>query len=241
MTKSLTLAVNELFGPTIQGEGKNIGMPCFFLRLAGCPVQCIWCDTKYSWDWKNYNPKEERRIMKVDSVLDVLESKDIIYRHIKALVVSGGEPMVQQQALIPLLRVVRQQWSWWTEIETAGVNMPECSDMVNQFTVSPKLENSKVPRENRLKWDVLKTYAGFGSKTVWKFVVGEPNELAEVNEIVRQAGIMLNKQLVYVMPLGTNSTKLKHTSEKLIQDILHSGYRITPRMHIELWGTRRGV
>ena len=44
------MKVNEIFGPTIQGEGRSAGMPTMFVRLSGCNLACIWCDTPYCFN-----------------------------------------------------------------------------------------------------------------------------------------------------------------------------------------------
>jgi len=64
-TKTLPLIrINEIFGPTFQGEGQTIGKLSEFVRVSGCNLTCSWCDTPYTWDWKGlngvvYDPKKE--------------------------------------------------------------------------------------------------------------------------------------------------------------------------------------
>jgi len=86
------LKVNEIFGPTIQGEGKSSGMPCAFLRLSLCNLHCIWCDTPYTWNWKGtpfshpekFDQEKEIHIMSNEEILETLKTIDV-----KNLVISG--------------------------------------------------------------------------------------------------------------------------------------------------------
>ena len=90
-----TLKISEIF-ESIQGEGASAGAPCSFLRLATCNLRCSYCDTKYSWDFKNYDYDTEVELVSVDEVLRRLPRTDRI-------VVTGGEPLLQQGALLELL------------------------------------------------------------------------------------------------------------------------------------------
>ncbi len=56
------MQVNEIF-KSIQGEGPNFGKPAIFLRTAQCNLKCIWCDTKYTWDWIKSNNKRNKTII----------------------------------------------------------------------------------------------------------------------------------------------------------------------------------
>src|ERR1700674_1282213 len=145
-----SLVVSEVFGPTFQGEGPSIGRRCSFLRLGGCNLHCSWCDTPYTWDWtgrngKKYDPKVELSRM---STADVMAS--LSATHTEMLVISGGEPLLQQRALLPLLEAAAER-GWWTEIETAGTIAPtiETTERVSRFNVSPKLANSGNRLERR--------------------------------------------------------------------------------------------
>src|ERR1700719_782206 len=91
------LRVSEIF-VSFQGEGPSSGERAVFVRLAGCNLSCQWCDTPYTWDWSRYN-----RVLESHKVV-----ADEVARHVvalageygKLLILTGGEPMLQQGAVI---------------------------------------------------------------------------------------------------------------------------------------------
>ena len=225
------LIVNECFGPTVQGEGPSIGRRCGFVRLGRCNQACAWCDTPYTWDWERFDPAVELHDMSVDEVLAQVDAMDV-----EMVVVSGGEPLLQQRALEPLLHAMKQR-GWRVEIETAGTITPlMANDLVDQWNVSPKLANSGNPLERRYKPDVLRAFESTG-RAIFKFVVCEPADLEEVDGIVGECGLCD----VWVMPEGTEAATLERRFSDLAEDVIKRGWNLTTRLHILIWGDRRGV
>ncbi len=232
-----SLVVSEIFGPTFQGEGPSIGRRCSFLRLGGCNLHCSWCDTPYTWDWtgrngKKYDPKVELSRM---STADVMAS--LSATHTEMLVISGGEPLLQQRALLPLLEAAAER-GWWTEIETAGTIAPtiETTERVSRFNVSPKLANSGNRLERRYVPTALDALQATGN-AAWKFVAQTVADLDEVGTLVESH----NLEPVFVMPEGITSDALSRHSHALAEAVIARGWNLTTRLHILLYGNRRGV
>lgn len=99
------MKITEIFF-SLQGEGKNQGKPCMFIRLTGCNLRCHWCDTVYS----QTGGKE----MSVDAVLEQVWRKNPAY-----VSVTGGEPLLQVQELVPLLVSLKKRGTT-IDIETNG-------------------------------------------------------------------------------------------------------------------------
>src|ERR1044072_5713610 len=97
------LRISEIFY-SLQGEGKNIGTPVVFLRTALCNLKCTWCDTKYTWDWDNYDYKKEVKELDLASICEFIFSFKV-----KHLVVTGGEPLLQQNRLAQVLSMVKPE------------------------------------------------------------------------------------------------------------------------------------
>jgi 7-carboxy-7-deazaguanine synthase len=85
------LRVNEIFH-SIQGESTRAGEPCVFVRLTGCNLRCVWCDTEYAF--------HEGREMALDEVVERVAGYDC-----RMVELTGGEPLLQAET-IPLLRVL---------------------------------------------------------------------------------------------------------------------------------------
>jgi 7-carboxy-7-deazaguanine synthase len=242
------LKVNEIFGPTVQGEGKSAGKPTMFIRLAMCNLKCIWCDSPHTW---NFYGVESNHPVKYDMLKEVdYMTAEQIYKKIEAmsnglrmLVISGGEPLYQQNELIKLLRIFKAN-NWWVEVETNGTTIPrtELLELVDQINCSPKLANSENPITVRRQLGALIALAR-SPKVNFKFVTATEDDMTEileiVNDILRPNG---HKNLeVRLMPLCQTREELK-MREPLVKRLCDEhGFIYTSRLSIELSGTKRGV
>ena len=225
----MTLVVAEVFGPTWQGEGPSMGRTASFVRLGRCNLACTWCDTPYTWDWEHFDPALELSERSVDDIVAEVDG----FGPVELLVVTGGEPLLQQSRLPPLLAAARSR-GLRVEIETAGTLAPgaEVVELVDGFNVSPKLASSGNPVERRVKPDVLRAFEATG-KAVFKFVVRDEAELDEV--------AAFGVSPVWVMPEGTDAETLTDRMRALAPAVLARGWNLSPRLHVHLWGDRRGV
>jgi 7-carboxy-7-deazaguanine synthase len=242
-----TLQVNEIFGPTVQGEGAGAGRHCLFVRLAQCNLQCHWCDTPYTWAYtpekadahitgKMWDKEAESTKM---TYLEVMTKLQLLYSGPTTVVWSGGEPMMQQDAL-ELCADILQLHGYHNHIETAGTIKPKdhVVRVVQQFNVSPKLEHSRNPLKKRYKKDVLKAFVQTG-KAYFKFVVEETSQLEEVDVMVRECNIPRDR--VQIMPEGIGSRVVLERAKNLAPAVLRRGYGLSLRNHILLWEDERGV
>ena len=225
------LVVAEVFGPTFQGEGPSTGRRAGFVRLGRCNLDCSWCDTPYTWDWDRYDPVDELRRETVASVLAQLEpmAPEIV-------VVTGGEPLLQQRKLVRLIEECAAR-GWPVEIETNGTIVPDDGlvGLVGQWNVSPKLANSGIPHDKRIRPDALAALSTTG-RAVFKFVATEAADLDEVADLVDTHGL----KRVWIMPEGTDPTTLLERTRQLADPVLARGWNLTPRLHVLLWGDQRG-
>lgn len=225
--------VNEIFGPTIQGEGVHTGHHVGFLRLAGCNLACVWCDTPYSWDWSKYDKAEESHKMSVEQIADALKPMKVT-----RLIVTGGEPMLQQRNF----PAIREATGCLLDIETNGTIEPkdEILDSVDMFVVSVKLAHAGDSDEARIKWEAIFKFAHLAEqgKAIFKFVAKDNCDFEEIREIVDAACIP--RGAVWVMPEGmTADTQL--ASMRLIADaVVEEGWNLSPRIHTLIWNLERG-
>jgi 7-carboxy-7-deazaguanine synthase len=234
------LRVSEVFGPTLQGEGPTAGMPCGFIRLGGCNLSCPWCDTPYTWDWsgkngKAYDPNVELSWRDPSSLLD-----QVIGMGVDRVVVTGGEPLLQQERLVPLLHALDGQ-GIKVEVETNGTRVParEVFRLVHQFNVSPKLgANTGMAREKRIKLDALHELA-LHPRAAFKFVVGSDEDVREALTVAWAAGLRASQ--VWLMPLAANDEELARNLPMAAEAAVREGVNLSNRLHVQAWGTKRGV
>lgn len=231
------LTVSEIFGPTIQGEGASTGHHCVFLRLGGCNLTCTWCDTAYTWDWKQYDPRVELRRMSVAEVAYEL----VALGPTNMLVISGGEPLLQGQALGHLLTDYLIDTAGWEriEIETNGTRVPAPALMVDPrvfFNVSPKLPHSGNARPLAMITHVLEAFAQH-PRAVFKFVVHEFDDLALIDTFA--TAYMVHPQRIWVMPEGVAPGLVRARARALAPKVIPMGWNLSGRAHLDLFGNKR--
>lgn len=223
------MKIAEIFY-SLQGEGSLIGVPSVFVRSSGCNLRCSWCDTPYT----SWQPEGEEM-----SVAEILAQ--VFAYPARHAVLTGGEPMIQPQ-LAALSHALREA-GWHITIETAGtVDAGVACDLMS---LSPKLANSTpagewaIRHENsRINVPVLRSLMAKYAYQL-KFVVATPDDLPEIRTLV--ATLDADPGNVILMPEGRNPELLRERSLWLAPLCLEHGYRLSPRLHVDLWGDRRGV
>lgn len=236
-----TLRIVEIFGPTIQGEGPNVGRAAMFLRLAGCNLTCTWCDTAFSWDATRRDPERPVQEVAVRDVFAALDPRsagdDAVPPAVTHLVVTGGEPLLQARELVGLAESLIGL-GWTIEVETSGTVSPApLVGLIGQFNVSPKLSNSGVPERARLRPQVLREFAALPGAT-FKLVAEEVGDLEEAAQVVADLGVASSK--VFVMAQGTTGADVLRRSRELVDAVATRGWALTPRWHTMLWDDERG-
>ncbi|MEU9970471.1 7-carboxy-7-deazaguanine synthase QueE [Streptomyces malaysiensis] len=233
------LVVNEIFGPTVQGEGRSMGRRCAFLRLGGCNLSCSWCDTPYTWDWTGasdtgvaHDPRKELHRRPVDDVLAELLEFDT-----DLIVISGGEPLGQQERLVPLVAALTAHGKE-IEIETNGTHAahPELVAAGVRFNVSPKLSHSGDTPKRRIVPAALTSLSALPSST-FKFVCRNDHDLDEVAELVEAFDLAS----VWIMPIGRTADDVTKHMGELADTVVERGWNLTTRLHTLLWDDTRGV
>lgn len=215
---------------SVQGEGSLVGVPSVFVRTSGCNLRCSWCDTPYtSW-------RPEGEDFSVDEILARVGRYGASY-----VVVTGGEPMIAPE-IAALTWGLRSQGLHIT-IETAGTRCQpvECDLM----SISPKLSNSTPEGAWSLRHDRLRIQPEVLGELIrnfeyqLKFVVAHPTDLTEIRELL--ATLEADRRKVILMPEGVDPKILRERGEWIVEVCKKEGFRFSPRLHIELYGDRRGV
>jgi len=225
------MKISEIF-ESIQGEGNNAGKSAVFLRTAECNLKCVWCDTKYTWDWKNYDYSKEVNEMSIQEVRQSLEQFRI--RH---LVITGGEPLMQQDDLAELLTFLKPEF--YVEVETNGTILPNnaLSTLVDQWNVSPKTKNSGNPLE---MCEVNECYTFFSKKKncYFKYVVESEDDLIEINQFISKYSLKKDRVLLMTQAITKEEILAKENNVFTISKKNSLGF--SPRLHVMKWGSQRG-
>lgn len=220
---------------SIQGEGRLAGIPSAFVRTTGCPLRCGWCDSDYT----SWHPQGDE--MTVAQILARLADFPTRYA-----VVTGGEPLIASgiEELCDSLRAA----GYHITIETAAVVFKEVA--CDLASVSPKLSNS-IPHhreggrwaerhdQQRLRPDVIQAFLDRSDYQL-KFVIERIEDVEEA-EMVLDSLRGVDPAKVLLMPQGTNREELDRRAAWLVEVCKQHGFRYCPRLHIELFGNRRGT
>lgn len=220
------LKVSEIFY-SYQGEGPRAGMPAVFLRLATCNLKCVWCDTPYTWNWKQFDRAKEIQEMGAEKIVSAIRKFDC-----KNLVLTGGEPLLQQKKMVPVLCALKEK-NFWIEVETNGTVSPstEFNVWVDQYNCSPKLKNSG---QAGTVFSLLPL-----AKTLFKFVVCGETDLEEIVQFVKRYSIPRNQ--VYLMPEGRTREDIQNRESWVARASVIHNFQFTTRRHVLEFGDRRGV
>ncbi len=229
----MSLRIAEIFY-SIQGEGMLSGVPSVFIRTSGCNLRCDWCDTPYtSWD-------PQGGAMEVDEIVKSALGYGAAY-----VVVTGGEPMLFPE-VVALTRKLRAAGQHIT-IETAGTVLQDVA--CDLMSISPKLSNSTPLTREEGRWAVRhdslrhqpeivrKLMAGYNYQL--KFVVSNERDITEAEELVKEVDGQTDR--VLLMPEGITAQQMMERGAWVVEECKRLGYRYCPRLHVELWGDRRGV
>lgn len=246
------ISVSETF-KSIQGEGPTMGKPSYFLRLTGCNLVCggkgsekdgllhngaEWrCDTIEVW------MKGTKK--KIPDIFKMLGG-DKFTQDMNCncgLVVTGGEPLLQQRSLKTFFKKLRVEAEFipHVEIETNGTIPPdpELFEFVTQWNVSPKLKNSGVEWNDRFSRAAM--YALVNDvDACFKFVVSDYSDWLEVlTEWMVRFDIPGEK--VWLMPAAETRAQLIEVSEEIANICRDHSINFSARLHLLCWDKKTGV
>lgn len=233
---------------TIQGEGKLAGMPSLFLRLFGCNLNCVWqlpsgelcpCDTPSAI--KAGMPIEKIPVSQVaNTILHGMEN-------LTHLVITGGEPFLQADAVTKLIQHLRKhKKELHVTIETNGTIYHEAlAKETDLFSISPKLSTSFAGQETGNAINIKSLQSFLDNKTEeknlqLKFVISTEKDENEIKEALKKLKGISNNDIL-LMPLGSDGNSLEETTTLVMEMAIRNNWRFAPRLHIALFGNKEGV
>jgi 7-carboxy-7-deazaguanine synthase len=226
------MVINEIFY-SLQGEGFLAGIPSVFVRLAGCPLRCRWCDTKYAWT------EEAGEDYRIEEIVQTIQRWTC-----KFIVITGGEPMTNSD-LAELVRKLKELKKHIT-IETAGTTF--IADMpCDLMSISPKLSNSTPEKielaetHEALRLDVAVLRKLIDNyKYQLKFVVDSQDDLAEIQQTIEKLG-NVDSEKVMLMPQAATRDELLVKSPMVAEMCKRTGLAFCQRLQVLLWNNKRGM
>lgn len=260
-----TLAVSEAFF-SIQGEGSTMGRPSYFIRLTSCNLECgltkesiskarkeqwsqekiienkmpqaSWvCDSTAVWVKGKHKTFEELiTMLGGQTFLKNLKNK-------ARLIFTGGEPLLQQFEIIGFTGYLKDLYniSPIVEVETNGTIVPinELIALVNHWNVSPKLSNSGMQYQDRVKDDAMMILSSL-STSIFKFVIKSKEDFLEiVTDYLSRFNISSDK--IYLMPAADNRADLIKISADVAEICIANNLNFSSRIHLVNWDQKTGV
>ncbi len=248
------LEINEIFGPTIQGEGKLIGTPSIFIRVGKCNMKCVGfnveyetpsgikkcsCDSYYAVDTAF---KEQWHKMSCKDIIKKVEELKPNYN--VDIVITGGEPLLywQNEQFQSLLKYYVEN-NYKVTIETnASLNINFTQDYQEKilFSMSVKLSNSLEPLKKRVNIDTLTSIIDKTKDSYLKFVIDKDFK-DQANKEIKAILSEIPKVEVYLMPMGDTAQEINTNCETVIDMSIENGFKYCDRLHIRVWDNKRGV
>jgi len=240
--------ISEVFY-SIQGEGKRSGFPSFFIRTNFCNLRCSFpqglCDTAYtSWD-----PYDEKNVgkMSIDEILNEYKKYSPA-----DVVITGGEPAIQAKELTQLCKSLKEfNKNIFITLETNGTIFDEFAGYIDLLSISPKLKSSiptgtkfeEIHESARYNFGALDKFSKMhkaGKIDIqWKFVFTGENDMTEILDL--QDVMDIKNSDIYLMPEGITEEQLSKTRRITAEQALSRHFNYTERLHILIWGNKRGV
>ncbi len=206
-----TYPVAEIFH-SLQGEGKLAGVPSVFVRLAGCPVRCSWCDTRRAWS------DHDMATMTAGEIVEKADEYNC--RHV---VITGGEPLIHPR-IGTLADMLRRDHH--TTIETAAINYRKLS--CDLMSISPKFDDAEW-----FKPAVVRRLVRDADDVQLKFVVARLTDVRAVENCCKQLPFV-DRDNIMLMPRSNSRDSYLKNAPKVAQWALEHGFRFASRLHLLL-------
>ncbi len=231
------MLISEIFH-SLQGEGELTGVPSVFVRTSGCNLRCAWCDTPYA----SWSPEGEQR--SVAQIIAAVEN----YPAARHVVLTGGEPMIAKD--VRTLAAEIKKTGRHLTIETAATIAPD-GIACDLASLSPKLLNSAPDPIEHMAWRKKHEATRWQPEVVrgwidayayqFKFVVARPEDIEELEHMLAALKRDIPRHKVLLMPEATSLAQMRERAAWLGELCKSRGYRYAHRLHIELYGHKRGT
>jgi 7-carboxy-7-deazaguanine synthase len=215
----LVMKVNEIF-LSVQGEGRLTGHPTVFVRLAGCNLECQWCDTEYARDPVDGDD------MSVDDIVAKVSEHGV-----RDVCITGGEPLLQD--IKPLLGRLLDQ-GLRVSVETNGTQPINHLVALQGVVVSMDI---KCPSSGMSEKNMFENLSKLRDRDQLKFVIKDDRDFDFAKQVLEEHEVAC---MVIFQPVwGTDPRWM--VKRVLDEGLARYGVRVMVQLHKVLWGDRRGV
>ena len=210
------LKITEIFY-SLQGEARNTGLPTVFIRLTGCPLRCVYCDTAYAFsggEWKS-----------LDSIISEVKKYNTTH-----VTVTGGEPLAQKNCIALLKQLVDNGCE--VSLETSGAI---AVDAVDEQVV--KVIDVKTPASGEESKNRIKNFSCLNPDDQLKFVICDENDYHWSKKFIKQH--QLNNLCEILFSPSQDQLDAATLAQWILNDQLNVRFQI--QLHKYLWGDRQGV
>ena len=211
---------------SVQGESSFAGVPCIFVRLAGCNLRCSWCDSEYTFTG-GYKLSEDEVVAEVEKLAPV-----------KLVEFTGGEPLLQERELIPLMERLLAQ-GYELMIETSGERPVE-----NVPRAVHKIVDVKCPGSGESGRFRMSNLASLTERDELKFVVTNREDYEFSRDFIRDNGLEGRVGQILLSPAFTKTPSAERSTanclldpRELVEWLLADGLnaRLSLQIHKYVW------
>jgi len=204
------LEVTEIF-KSIQGESTHMGLPCVFVRLTGCNLRCVWCDTAYAF--------QGGKKLSIDEILEEIKSHNI-----DLIEITGGEPLMQEESILLMETLLKEKFR--VMLETGG--SLSIKDVPTKVIKVIDLKCPGSGEEDKNHWDNLNYLA---STDEIKFVIADRADYEWSRTTLHK--YELDKKSHILFSPVFDKLNLKDLTEWLLEDNLP--VRLQTQLHKHIW------
>jgi len=215
LSQQAKLRITEIFF-SLQGEARTVGFPTVFVRLAGCPLRCSYCDTTYAYQGGEW--------LTIDEVLEQVGQFETRY-----VCVTGGEPLAQADCL-PLLRRLCDE-GYNVSLETSGA-----LDVSQVDARVSKVVDLKTPASGEQGRNLLQNLEYMGANDQLKFVICDRNDYMWAQEVIIRSELAECCEILMSPSYGQQDAK--QLADWIVEDRLPVRYQL--QLHKVLWGDEPG-
>ncbi len=213
------MKISEIFF-SIQGEGIHIGLPTVFLRLFGCDLRCVWCDTMYAVEGTDFEEMETAQTL-----------KRLLRYNCPRVCITGGEPLVQLTAVEEITDLLLTR-GFEVVLETSGNRKPpEIFSHPNSIVSM----DCKCPGSGMHKKIDLSFFEFLEEKDQLKFVIADQKDYEYAKQVLSERAV--EASIIFQPVYGT-------TADWIAENVLRDGLkniRVLPQLHKIFWGEGKGV